>query len=203
MIKTNKILTNSLALVFAVTLLLTNSSDINASADKAILIKGKDFKIVFSDEESGPLKIALKAFRKDFERVMGADPAVVNEMDGNKSQPEIVIVNRTSGFISIPSGKIRKLDGFESHRIYADAENNRIYIEGYDLRGTIFGIYTFSEEFLGVPPLHYWSSWVPDKKGEISVSADCDIFFKSPQVRYRSILPGDQDFFNPWKKKIN
>ena len=25
------------------------------------------------------------------------------------------------------------------------------------------------------------------------------IYFKSPQVRYRSILPGDQDFINPWR----
>ncbi len=37
------------------------------------------------------------------------------------------------------------------------------------------------------------------KKDEISVAHDYDIFFKSPQVRYRSILPGDQDFINPWR----
>ncbi len=85
--------------------------------------------------------------------------------------------------------------------MYADTQTNRIYLEGYDLRGTIYAIYTFSEEFLGVPPLHYWSSWIPVKKDEISIAADCDMFFKSPQVRYRSILPGDQDFFMPWKRK--
>jgi hypothetical protein len=39
------------------------------------------------------------------------------------------------------------------------------------------------------------------KKEKIQISADCDIFFKSPQVRYRSVLPGDQDFFTPWKEK--
>jgi hypothetical protein len=48
--------------------------------------------------------------------------------------------------------------------------------------------------------LHFWSSWIPEKKDEIVVAGNLDIFFKSPQVRYRSILPGDQDFFNPWKK---
>ena len=32
------------------------------------------------------------------------------------------------------------------------------------------------------------------------MTPDLNIFFRSPQVRYRSILPGDQDFFNPWKK---
>jgi len=33
------------------------------------------------------------------------------------------------------------------------------------------------------------------------VADDYDIFSKSPQVRYRSILPDDQDFFMPWKKE--
>ncbi len=40
---------------------------------------------------------------------------------------------------------------------------------------------------------------LPVKKDRIAVPADTDIFFKSPQVRYRTLLPGDQDFFNPWK----
>jgi hypothetical protein len=93
-----------------------------------------------------------------------------------------------------------ELDGFESHRVYADSENNRIYVEGFDLRGTIFAIYTFSEKILGIPPLHYWSSWVPVRKDKIKVAGDFNVYFKSPQVKYRSILPGDQDFFNPWKK---
>ena len=165
-----------------------------------ILLKSNDFKIVFSEKEDGPLQIAVNALKKDFANVMGTEPDLLNEMDADNSRLEIVIVSRTSNFLSVPSDKQKTLDGFESHRIYADPENNRIYLEGNDLRGTIFAIYTFSEEILGVPPLHYWSSWVPVKKNEIIVKGDMDIFFKSPQVRYRSILPGDQDFFIPWKK---
>ena len=196
----NIISTVSLPLLFAVALLFTISVSANSLNDKVILLNGNDIKIVFSEKEDGPLHIAVKALKKDFVNVMGATPEVVNEMDSDNSKLEIVIVNHTSGFHSVPSDKQKALDGFESHRIYADPENNRIYLEGYDLRGTIFAIYTFSEKFLGVPPLHFWSSWVPEKKDEILIAGDCDIFFKSPQVRYRSILPGDQDFFNPWKK---
>ena len=102
---------------------------------------------------------------KDFVSVMGAEPTIVNEMNDDNSQPEIVIVNRASGALTVPSDKVKELDGFESHRIYADAENNRIYLEGNDLRGTIYAIYTFSEKILGVPPLHFYCSWIPDKKG--------------------------------------
>jgi len=189
----------SLLLVILIQL-IAFSLNANPMKGKVIKLSKNDLTIVFSDKEDGPLKIALNAFLKDFVSVMGTKPSVVNKMDADISKPEIVIVNRSSGHLAIPFDKVRKLDGFESHRIYADSENNRIYLEGNDLRGTIYAIYTFSEKILDVPPLHHWSSWIPVKKDEILIADDFDIFFKSPQVRYRSILPGDQDFFNPWKK---
>ena len=186
-----------LSLVFS-GMLLSAMPACGSEPDAVVLDSGQ-FRIVFSGQEPGPLKIALEAFRKDFANVMGAAPTVANEMDGDRSQPEIVIINRASGGLAPPSDKARPLDGFESHRIYADAENNRIYLDGNDHRGAIYAMYAFSEEFLGVPPLYHWTSWVPVRKNRITVPADSDIFFKSPQVRYRTLLPSDQDFFNPWK----
>ena len=165
-----------------------------------IRLEKNKIRIVFSDKEPGPLKIALQALKKDFLRVMETEPVVSDTMDIDNSQPEIVIVNRGSGALQVPFNKVRTLDGFESHRVYADPEANRIYVEGNDHRGTIYAIYTFSEHLLGVPPLHYWSSWVPVKKDILKVPVDCDLYFPSPQVRYRCLLPGDQDFFNPWKR---
>jgi len=172
----------------------------NPGNNGSIRLEKNKFRIIFSDKESGPLKIALEAFKKDFSRVMGAVPEVNEIPDKNNSITEIVIVNRSSGSLDIPLRDGKKLDGFESHRVYADKGSNKIILEGNDTRGTIYAIYTFSERFLGVPPLHYWSSWVPERKDEVIVPDGCDIFFKSPQVRYRSILPGDQDFLNPWLK---
>ena len=186
-----------LLLVFLFFILPMNT---NLYGKKFISLKKNKIKIVFSDQEPGPLKMALKALTKDFIKVMKTKPIIVNEMGRNKSQPEIVIINLASGALEISKNKIKKLDGFESHRIYTIPKENRIYLVGNDLRGTIFAIYTFSEKFLGVPPLHYWSSWVPVRKKVINIPADTDFFFKSPQVRYRSLLPGDQDFFMPWKK---
>ena len=167
----------------------------------AITLRGDGLHVVLSEEEPGPLKIALDALKRDLENVLGVEPVVVSETDPDTSRPEIVIVNRASGAVTVPPGKARDLDGFESHRVHADPETNRIYLEGYDLRGTIFALYTFSEEILGVPPLHYWSSWAPEMRDTIEVPGDLDLFFRSPQVRYRSILPGDQDFFMPWKRE--
>jgi hypothetical protein len=167
----------------------------------SISLEKDNIRIVFSEEEPGPLKIALQALKRDFRRVMGTDTEVADTMDSDTSRAEIVIVNRDSEALQVPLEKVRSLDGFESHRVYADPATNRIYLEGNDQRGTIYAIYTFSERVLGVPPLHFWCSWVPKKKDVIEIPAVLDVYFRSPQVRYRSLLPGDQDFFNPWKKR--
>jgi hypothetical protein len=111
----------------------------------------------------------------------------------------IVIVNRQTG--AVPGLRLKALDGFESHRVYVDPDGQRVYLDGADARGAIYAIYTFSEQLLGVPPLHYWSSWRPKARAVVVVPGDCDWFFRSPQVRFRSILPGDTDFFSPWRKR--
>lgn len=196
----NSLRMKSLLLVVSIQL-ITFSLNAIPIEGKVMKLSKNELTIVFSDKEEGPIKIALNALLRDFGSVMNFEPKVLNKMSDEIDATEIVIVNRESGLLSVPSDKVLELDGFESHRVYADSENNRIYVEGFDLRGTIFAIYTFSEEILGVPPLQYWCSWVPVIKEEIRLDSDLNLYFKSPQVRYRSILPGDQDFFNPWKKQ--
>ena len=170
----------------------------NLSSTNLLLEKNK-VKIIFSDKEPAPLKIALEALQKDFRSVMDFNPVVREKLDKDYSETTIVIVNRASGAIKASVDKGKELSGFESHRVYADLKTNRIYLEGFDLRGTIYAIYTFSEKILGVPPLHYWASWVPVKMDRIEVPANTDFFFKSPQVRYRAFLTNDEDYFTPWR----
>ena len=156
--------------------------------------------IVCSDKEENPLKLAVKALQSDLASVLGKSPPLSDTFLREISKTQIVIINRASGHMKVPDAQLRELDGFESHRVYFSEKSKRIYLLGNDLRGTIYAIYTFAEEVLGVPPLKYWCSWKPEIKEEISIAADLDIYYPSPQVRYRSILPGDQDFFTPWRK---
>jgi hypothetical protein len=164
-----------------------------------ICLEKDHIRLVYSEKEEGPLLLAVEALKKDLENVLDTKPELAGKMNSDIRQTEIVIVNRSSGNIKIPSAHQKELDGFESHRVYVNKASNRIYLLGYDLRGTIFAIYTFAEEILGVPPLKYWSSWVPQPRDKISIPEGFESYYKSPQVRYRSLLPGDQDFFNPWK----
>jgi len=166
-----------------------------------IQLEKDDFRIVTSEKEEGPLKLAIAALAKDIEAVLDTHPKFEEKMNRDTSETEIVIINLASGHMKEPRSGLKALDGFESHRVYVEEETNRIYLLGNDLRGTIFAVYTFTEEILGVPPLKYWCSWKAEPKKKIRIAADFDVYFHSPQVRYRSLLPGDQDFFTPWKKE--
>lgn len=170
-------------------------------ANSDILLQSGSVKIILSEDEPEPLKLAVSAMCKDFKKVMLFDPEIVNTLPADNDSPILVIVNRSTNSLNLPLDTRHSLDGFESHRVWVDPATNRIYCEGADMRGTIYAIYTFSEKILGVPPLWYWCAWEPDISTEIVVKSDLDLFFKSPQVRFRAWFPNDTDFFTPWRKQ--
>ncbi len=167
------------------------------SADDLLKIHPWQARIVIAENEPSPLKLAVETFANDFKKVTGQKPVITNNLtDGNS--PCIVIVNRETNALGLNLKKLRPLDGFESHRVWVDARKKRIYLDGKDMRGTIYAVYTFDEKFLGVPPLWFWCSWQPQHKEIIEVPQNTDLFFKSPQVRYRSWLPNDTDLYSTW-----
>lgn len=181
-------------------LFIIHTAWIFADVSPLTLSKG-NFCIVISSEEVSPVKIAVEALQRDFKKVMDFSPRIVSTpIDKESQMTELVIVNESLADSCIEKSELRPLDGFESHRIYADASARRIYLTGKDMRGTIYAIYTFSEKFLGVPPLWFFTSWKPEKKERIEIPYDLDCFYKSPQVRYRAWFPNDTELFSPWRK---
>ena len=133
-------------------------------------------------------------------KTMSAAPEVKDGITG--SGIELVVVNDAtpSSRAFLPAETEGWGDNtFEAHRIPADG--NRIYLHGMDMRGTIYAIYSFSEKFLGVPPLWYWCSWQPEHKDAVEVPAAYSYFQPSPTVRYRAWFPNDEDLFIPWRAK--
>ena len=172
---------------------------LHSMAQKELVLEGNNFSIVVPDAECGPVKLAVESLQRDFQKVMNCQPALCNQLQKGQ-QVQIVVVNdETEGAKHLLSGR-KKMGGFESHRIYADHRNHRIYLRGKDMRGTIYAIYTFSEQFLGVPPLWYWCDWQPQQKSAIHVPATYDYFQPSPTVRYRAWFPNDEDLFVPWRR---
>lgn len=164
-----------------------------------LTLKEGNFRIVVSQDEEGPVRLAAEALQRDFGKVLGWQPEIATGTH-NGGEIEIVVVNGTMETASPGTTTLRGLDGFESHRVYAAPAENRIYLTGKDMRGTIYAIYTFSEQILGVPPLWYFCSWEPESRSTIAIKGDYDYFQPSPQVRYRAWFPNDEDLFIPWRK---
>ena len=183
--------------LYLIILFLFFQNGFMANANDLIFRSGS-VRIVMSDKEPASLKMAVESLCKDFQEVMLATPVISDKLPAKSDIPVLVVVNRAVDAFKIPRNK--KLDDFESHRVWADPATNRIYLEGFDMRGTIFAIYTFSEHILGVPPLKYWCSWEPNIRNEITVFEKLDLFFKSPQVRFRAWVPNDTDLFDPWRR---
>lgn len=186
--------------ITALTLLALLGFHMQASAKNGdIVLNPSKSVIVFAETDNGPVSIAVNNLLSDFEKVCGTKPNVTDKIP--EGCPSIVVLNRSNNVMGLNLEKMPSLDGEESHRVWVDKDQDRIYLDGADMRGTIYAIYTFSEQFLGVPPLWFWSSWVPDMKKNIKVPASTDLFFKSPQVKFRSWLPNDTDLYGMWTRK--
>ena len=185
-------------LAAAIMLLASGMHGMHAAENSIILSPG-NFSIVVPEGECPQVRLAAQSLSRDFDKVMGFAPSVAGEADGRSV--ELVVVNEaTEGSVALLNVK-KDLDGFESHRVYVDPANNRVYLHGKDMRGTIYAIYSFSEQVLGVPPLWYWCEWQPVRRDEIAVDGGLDYFCRSPQVRYRAWFPNDEDLFIPWRRK--
>lgn len=169
----------------------------NMSAKDIILEKG-NFQISIPENADKQVLLATQTLAKDIRKVMGFTPTI--GAPNGKGIELCIVQDNKDGADKLLTLK-KKLDGFESHRVYADANAKRIYLYGKDMRGTIYAIYTFAEKVLGVPPLWYWCSWEPQHKEQIIVDENLDLFFHSPTVRYRTWFPNDTDLFTPWLSK--
>lgn len=164
-----------------------------ALAEDIIIPAGKAT-IIFHDTLNEPLTRAVDALADDFEKVTGHRPPINGSTDGT------VLIYIVNGETAGNRRELKPLEGFEAHRVYAGEDGNSVYLHGYDTRGTIYAVYTFSRDFLGVPPLWYFSSWVPQTIPAVTVPAGYDNLISSPQVRFRAWFPNDTDMFTPWRK---
>ncbi len=185
--------------IAAVMLLLVSVPDSMHAMGNTIVLTPGNFSVVVPEGECPPVRLAAAALCRDFGKITGFTP-VITDAEGGSSVELVVVNDATEGSGDLLTVK-KDLAGFESHRVYADPANGRIYLHGKDMRGAIYAIYSFSEQVLGVPPLWYWCEWVPDKKDKIEVNGGMDYFFTSPEVRYRAWFPNDEDLFIPWRRK--
>ncbi len=144
--------------------------------------------IVVGADQPGPVMEAARDLASDFEKVIGRAPRIVQRREDPRS-PAIVIAGGKTG-------------APESFSIAA--AGGAVRLTGADMRGTIYAVYQFSEDYLGIDPLYYWTDRVPAKKTRIELPEGVDKNFPGPVFAYRGFFVNDEDLltgFAPGEEK--
>ncbi len=146
--------------------------------------------ILIDTAEPGPLQKAASDLAADFQRVFGQRGRIVhNPAQAGTSVIWIALEKNLPPGVTRPSG-------WETLRI--QALPNGVALTGSDTRGAIYAIYQFSQQFLGVDPLYWWTDHAPARRAEASLD-DGFSLTEGPAWHFRGWFLNDEDLFTGWK----
>ena len=180
-------------------LLLVGCAACSQPAQAAPLTLAPGVPIYLGAGEPEPVQRAARDLARDCRTVLGADSPIVTSRPAPNGQPWIEIIGPNAEAPARADAKAA-IAGHEAHGIFAvgGAQGNRVALQGADMRGTIYAIYTFSEKFLGVKPLWFWASEQPQAQRKNIVIPERHRYSlrRRPYVRWRAWFPNDTDLFS-------
>ncbi|SMP38837.1 Glycosyl hydrolase family 115 [Neorhodopirellula lusitana] len=149
--------------------------------------------VMEKDFENPAIQEAIRDAERDWYKVFGYPPVIFKD-DRRRAWTGPVIAfgskENTSGLFAseVPEGK-------EQYQLAVSnvTHNPAITAIGSDTRGTIFAIYTFCEEVLGVDPMYVFTDNQPKRQSEITLPADFGIVSKKPTFEYRGWFINDEE----------
>ena len=157
--------------------------------------------IYIGADETAPILLAARDLARDCRAVLGKASPIVNNRAALRGKQFIEIIGPNADAATKADARA-DISGVEAHGVFAvrDKTGARIALQGADMRGTIYAIYTFSEQFLGVKPLWFWASQPPSPKPSLQIADDTNVRFGPADVRWRAWFPNDRDFYAPWRE---
>lgn len=152
--------------------------------------------IILNDGEPGPVEKAAEDLQADLGKVLGKAPKIVH--GAPTAGGAAIFIGEESKVTE--SMRVQELTEPESFSIsVANSSGAKsVRLIGADMRGTIYAIYQFSEEFLGVDPLYYWTDHEPGRRTSIEIPANLDKKFPAPLFKYRGFFINDEDLLTGW-----
>lgn len=151
-----------------------------------------DFVIVTEDNADECIATAATELQTYIERISGSELDCIAESEYTDGK---AIILGDTDIVSVDTSEIKE-DGF---RLYSDGEY--FAIAGPNSRGTLYGVYTFLEEYLGVRWFTPKLEVVPESK-DIVIDANLDRIVEPSFAVRRNATAGTSDQFRA-KNKIN
>ena len=123
-------------------------------------------------DEPAPVRRATEDLANDFYSVFGTRPRIVTRQAD--AGPMTILIGEPSRLPEpMRPNDLTTAESFSMHLATASWSTNQtaraVVLSGADMRGTIYAIYEFSEEYLGVDPLYYWTDHVPIRRTRIVI----------------------------------
>ncbi len=158
--------------------------------------------VLIDPHEPGPIQLAAKDLASDLRKVFGTPVQVVNQR--SEAGPVIIVV---AFDYNLPA-RVARPSGWERFRIQAVKKpwpgapsRQAMVLTGSDVRGTIYAIYQFSQQFLGVDPLYWWTDHPPAYRATVDVPSGFSET-QAPAFRYRGFFINDEDLLTEWRSGI-
>jgi hypothetical protein len=177
-----------------------NSTRTAAKSDRSSVVLDGTLTILVGPDVPGPVQLAAADLANDFQTVTGKKPKIVTRQE--EAGATTILIGEQSKLPAEmrPSG----LTEPETFAISVHNENwNKhptkvVVLTGSDMRGTMFAVYEFSEKYLGVDPMYYWTDHTPAHRAMISVPASLDQTYPAPLFKYRGFFINDEDQLTGW-----
>jgi hypothetical protein len=155
--------------------------------------------LLIDPQEPLPIQKAAQDLASDMTKVFGVVPRVVHK-PSEASGTTICITSSAN----LPSAEM-KPTGWEVLLIqqvpnpaWSGTPAKRVLLlTGSDVRGAIYAIYEFSQRFLGVDPLYWWTDNPPVHKASVTIPADFREI-QGPTFHYRGWFMNDEDLMTGW-----
>ena len=146
-----------------------------------------------ADYENMPVQKAILDAERDWYKVFGYPPVIFHDRPASSWDGPVIVFGSVENTKHLIDSKVP--EGKEQFRLTTgQLKNNKaITAIGSDTRGTIYAIYTFSEEVLGIDPMYIFTDKIPERKREISIGNGFDIRSKTPTFEYRGWFINDEE----------
>ncbi len=154
--------------------------------------------ILVETTQPEPVKRAAQDLASDMRKVFGVTPRIVTRVQ-DAGPVSIVLAGEASGAAADFDGSPESFSITAGTTAEHDGQQAKVIrLAGSDMRGTLYAIYQFSQDFLGVDPMYYWTDHQPTRKSFIPVPLSLDKQFAPPVFRYRGFFINDEDLLTGW-----
>ena len=169
----------------------------NARPDSSVTLDSAST-ILVSPDEPGPIQQAAKDLQSDFGKVFGKTPRIVTRPQ-DAAATTILVGEYSKLSESVRPAPLTAPESFSISVAHPSGPRAAtIVLAGADMRGTIYAIYQFSEQHLGIDPLYYWTDHEPEHRAEIQLAANLSEQFPAPVFKYRGFFINDEDLLTGW-----